>query len=204
MTSILDCEMKSLAGNNREQSNTCLRKKNTVKANNKVIQHQTGKSYVTAYEEIKTTNDDLINQRIYNIQANLYDMKFKGPKESSKSSNLRTHSIQPHNDIPFNPSTRRKEKSSKNKVFGDHLVEKEDSVIRIVSQNVNCIGVSHEINHKQENAKDWMIQHSVDIVGWQETGVAFHTLPRHKLLEIENNSGVLIISTRRALLDVRI
>ena len=76
MTSILDCKVKSLAGNNREQSNTCLRKKNTVKANNKVIQHQTGKSYVTAYEEIKTTNDDLINQRIYNIQANLYDMKF--------------------------------------------------------------------------------------------------------------------------------
>ena len=182
MTSILDCEMESLAGNNREQSNICLREKYTVKANNKVIQQQTGKSYVTAYEEIKTTNDTLIDQRIYNIQANLNNMKSKRPKKSSNSPNLHTHTIQPYNVILPDPSVRRQEKSRKNKVFGDHLVEKEDSVIRIVSQNVNCIGVSHEINHKQENAKNWMIQHSVDIVGWQETGVAFHTLPRHKRL----------------------
>jgi len=47
---------------------------------------------------------------------------------------------------------------------------------------VNCIGVSNEINHKQEHAKDWIFQHSVDIIGWQETGVAFHTLPMRKRL----------------------
>ena len=51
-----------------------------------------------------------------------------------------------------------------------------------MSQNVNCIGVSQYHNHKIEYAKNWLLQHDVDIAGWQETGVAFHTLPRRKRL----------------------
>jgi len=87
------------------------------------------------------------------------------------------------NNLPDPEHQAKKHKRSKNKIFGDHLVvEKENNLIRIVSQNVNCIGVSHEINHKQENAKDWIYEHSVDIIGWQETGVAFHSLPIRKRL----------------------
>ena len=118
MTSILDCEMESLAGNNREQSNICLREKYTVKANNKVIQQQTGKLYVTAYEEIKITNDTLIDQRIYNIQANLnHNMKSKRPTKSSNPPNLHTHNIQPYNVILPNPSVRHQENQEKIKLL---------------------------------------------------------------------------------------
>ena len=79
-------------------------------------------------------------------------------------------------------SKRKKRKQPKSKTFGDCLVEKETGVIRIVSQNVNCIGVNSENNYKQERAKNWIYDHEVDIIGWQEVGVAFHTLPRHERL----------------------
>ena len=51
-----------------------------------------------------------------------------------------------------------------------------------MSQNVNCIGVSQYNNHKIEYAKNWLLQHNVDLAGWQETGIAFRTLPRRKRL----------------------
>ena len=76
----------------------------------------------------------------------------------------------------INPLSKNEEKKRKRiqqkKTFGDHLVEKETNQVRIVSQNVNCIGVSHYHNHKIEDAKNWLLQHDVDIAGWQETGVA--------------------------------
>jgi len=81
---------------------------------------------------------------------------------------------------------KRKQKKKKNKqhfrTFGDHLVDKEDHLCRIVSQNVDCIGVVSKDNYKQEKAKDWLIQHEVDVVGWQETGIAFHRLPKQDRL----------------------
>ena len=88
---------------------------------------------------------------------------------------------------------KRKQKKTKQKrkkykqwycTFGDHLVDKEDHVCMIVSQNFNCIRVSLVDNYKQEKAKDCLINHDVDVVGWQETGVAFHRPPkRERLLE---------------------
>jgi len=67
-------------------------------------------------------------------------------------------------------------------VFGDHIIQKEEGIVRIASQNVNCIGIAPEINPKQDHAKNWILQNEVDILGWQETGVAFHLLPRRKRL----------------------
>ena len=72
--------------------------------------------------------------------------------------------------------------SIKHKTFGDKLSQKKCGHIRIISQNISCLGVSHPINHKQDQAKDWLLRHNVDIAGWQETGVAFHTLPLHQRL----------------------
>ena len=71
---------------------------------------------------------------------------------------------------------------SKYKTFGDHLGEKDSDDIRIVSQNINCLGVSTFNNPKQERALNWIIRHEVDIIGWQEIGIAFHMLPHSKRL----------------------
>ena len=80
-------------------------------------------------------------------------------------------------------------RSTKHKTFGDKLSQKKSGHIRIISQNISCIGVSNTINHKQDQAKDWLLQHNVDIAGWQETGVAFHTLPLHQRLPSRINDS---------------
>ena len=59
---------------------------------------------------------------------------------------------------------------------------KEDGTIWTISQNINCVGVSNHNNSKQEQTKSWLIENSVNIIGWQDTGVAFHMLPKSKRL----------------------
>ena len=78
--------------------------------------------------------------------------------------------------------SRNNNKKEKFETFGDEMLDKEDEIIRIVSQNINCIGVYSIANHKQDKIKDWLLNNQVDIVGWQETGVAFHMLPKHERL----------------------
>ena len=165
MTPILDCEIESPVGNIGEQSNICLHTKNTtVKAKNKSLSTSNHQPSIT-HTIINNVNPKHLN------------------KSCVDRSNSQSFAIKPYTNILSNPKRRTKKQiNNKNKIFGDRLVEKEVGTIRIVSQNVNCIGVSHEINHKQENAKDWIYKHSVDIIGWQETGVAFHTLPIRKRL----------------------
>ena len=62
-----------------------------------------------------------------------------------------TYLIKPYEE-PLNAtktsikSNRRKK--LKSKTFGDHLVEKEEGIIRIASQNINCIGCNQDMQCK--------------------------------------------------------
>ena len=111
-------------------------------------------------------------------------------KSRSSNMDLNTSNSQSFLITPYQVSTNReiskikmnKKINSIAKTFGDHLTEKDDGSIRIVSQNINCIGVNQFCNQKEERAKDWLIQNNVDITGWQELGVAFHMLPSAKRL----------------------
>lgn len=59
---------------------------------------------------------------------------------------------------------------------------KQDGICRIVSQNINCIGIDVVTNPKLHTAKEWIYHNEVDICGWQEIGVAQHLLQRHEKL----------------------
>ena len=143
---------------------------------------QMGQStYILEYEELDDQGK-LISQRILNTHETLNNISSTSHKSIMTSLNPRTYSVLPHQNILPDPNKNRRKNRRENKVFGDHLVEKENNCIRIVSQNVNCLGISNTITHKQDNAKDWLIQHEVDVVGWQEIGVAFHMLPRKNRL----------------------
>ena len=98
------------------------------------------------------------------------------------SSTNDTFLIQPYTNPLYMNEAKNKKRIQQKQIFGDHLVEKEPNQVQIVSQNVNCIRVSQHNNHKTEYAKNWLIQHDVDIAGWQETGIVFHTLPRRNRL----------------------
>ena len=70
----------------------------------------------------------------------------------------------------------------KTQLYGDTLGPKDDGTCRIVSYNINCIGVDTFTNSKHNTVKDWLFQNSIDICGWQEVGVAQHMLQRHEKL----------------------
>ena len=114
-----------------------------------------------------------------------YTYKSRSSNTDSSKSNLQNFLITPYQASPNKEISKIKMNIKANtlaKTFGDHLTEKDDGSIRIVSQNVNCIGINQYCNQKEERAKNWLIQNNVDITGWQETGVAFHMLPRSKRL----------------------
>jgi len=71
-------------------------------------------------------------------------------------------------------------RSTTTKTFGNSMQDKKEGIIRIVSQNVGCLGISAKANPKQDNAIEWINKHQVDIVGWQEVGIAFHMLKGHE------------------------
>ena len=153
-------------------------KKKTSRIKNQLKKNDSLKKKTSQKKNQLKKNDSLKDQLKENDSLN----NNKSNCHTTSPSTNDTFLIHPY----INPLSKNEEKKRKRilqkKTFGDHLVEKEANQIRIVSQNVNCIGVSHEINHKQEKAKDWIYEHSVDIIGWQETGVAFHSLPIRKRL----------------------
>ena len=104
---------------------------------------------------------------------------------NSHDQNRQTFAIIPFETSTKNISSKIKTNKKSNllaKTFGDYLTEKEEGNIRIVSQNINCLGINKHNNQKEERAKNWLIQNNVDIFGWQETGIAFHLLPKSKRL----------------------
>ena len=72
--------------------------------------------------------------------------------------------------------------SWKKKLFGQHFQQKQHGICRIVSQNINCIGIRTNNIYKTSTLKDWLHQNEVDICGLQETGIAQHMFQQHERL----------------------
>ena len=68
----------------------------------------------------------------------------------------------------------------KSQLFGQKLGQKEDGICRIVSHNINCLGLHTNSRYKSDILKEWLLQNNVDVCGLQETGIAQHMLKRHE------------------------
>ena len=68
----------------------------------------------------------------------------------------------------------------KKKTFGNSMGPKKDGMIRIVSQNIGCLGINAKANPKQDSAIEWITRHEIDIVGWQEVGISFDMMKGHE------------------------
>ena len=62
----------------------------------------------------------------------------------------------------------------KTETFGDSMKTKHCDSIRLVGQNIGCLGVRAFNNHKQDMGKEWLIKNNIDICCWQELGIALH------------------------------
>ena len=67
-------------------------------------------------------------------------------------------------------------------VYGEDLMHKHEDMCRIVSHNINCVGLEIVGNYKFTRAKEWLYNAQVDICGWQEVGLAQHLFQRHERL----------------------
>ena len=72
----------------------------------------------------------------------------------------------------FSPHETEDYKESTN--IDDHMSRKDDNCVRLISQNIGCLGVHSFTNGKQAKGIQWLIQNKVDIAAWQELGVSFH------------------------------
>ena len=159
-----DCNVRAPAGNG-EQSKI-IQKKTKQKTKNKKQKKQNKNTTVTS----SVTHSP---RQLHPSRTSLYNPQQQITHNYIVPSQINRHHIA--------------NRSTKHKTFGDKISQKKSGHIRIISQNIGCIGVSNLINHKQDQAKDWLLQHNVDIAGWQETGVAFHTLPIHQRLSSRIN-----------------
>lgn len=51
---------------------------------------------------------------------------------------------------------------------------KKDEIIRIAYQNIGCLDIQSKTNVKQDVAIKWITNNNIDVVDWQEIGVAFY------------------------------
>ena len=65
---------------------------------------------------------------------------------------------------------------STSSTFGEKMCMKAPHEYRIVSNNIGCIGIESIANSKQNSLKDWLARNEVDIVNWQEIGLAQHMI----------------------------
>jgi len=68
----------------------------------------------------------------------------------------------------------------KKETFGNPMGQKKDGMIRIISQNIGCLGINSKSNPKQDTAIEWIHQNEIDVVGWQEVGISFDMLKGHE------------------------
>ena len=71
----------------------------------------------------------------------------------------------------------------KTETFGNPMNKKNDDMIRLVGQNIGCLGVRSFGNDKQEQGKEWLITNDVDVCCWQEVGIAHQMLKHHERIQ---------------------
>ena len=67
--------------------------------------------------------------------------------------------------------------------YGDAMKAKLHDTIRLIGQNIGCLGVRSFGNQKQEQGKSWLIQHNVDICCWQEIGLSLHMMKHQERIQ---------------------
>ena len=150
-----DCTLESPVGNKGQSNSTC----ETNNEANTTSRHNTDLIRRSSLKKKKRSNSHI---------------ELNEPQQY--------HLIQPYINPSNKKTLQQKKKRIQNRTFGDHITVKPKNTIRIASQNVNCIGISNYNNYKLEEAKSWLLQNEIDIVGWQEVGIAFHILPKYERL----------------------
>lgn len=97
-----------------------------------------------------------------------------------------THSLPSHEtpsgaQLPISSFVQQRPAAT-SKTFGEKMCTKEPHVYRFVSNNIGCLGVDSFGNTKQNCLKDWLVRHEVDLVAWQEIGLAQHMIQKHERL----------------------
>jgi len=132
--------------------------------------------------KLKFTNDDIILSKIHHIHSTC--LQARQSKELPMILCKCAYDIISYKNPPnLQPSLHLIEMIWNTRLLAIIPAKKILVICIDVSQNINCLGVS-TINKKsqQEKAINWLIQHEVDIIGWQESGIAFHLLPHSKRL----------------------
>ena len=80
-------------------------------------------SYILDYEEV-STDGITINQKFQNIHTFLNNVTSRRHNSISTSPYSRTYVVQPYQNILPDPEVISNKNKRKNRVFGDHLVEK--------------------------------------------------------------------------------
>ena len=132
---------------------------------NTVSTFQSKKSSITDTINKKHSSDDVFISNIKHIHSSCQKLRYNlSQVEARSNSSKMTFSITPYvppknNAINYNRS---QSKSSKHDTFGDQMDQKGSGHIRIVSQNINCLGVRHYNNPKQDRAINWLINKLVN------------------------------------------
>lgn len=66
--------------------------------------------------------------------------------------------------------------------YGNSITSKHHVVLRLVGQNIGCLGVRTFANQTQEQGKEWLLDNHVDICCWQELDLSLHMLKHHEKL----------------------
>ena len=69
---------------------------------------------------------------------------------------------------------------SLSETFGNSITTKNHDVIRLIGQNIGYLGVRTFANQKQEQGKEWLVDHQIDICCWQEIGLSMHMMKHHE------------------------
>ena len=131
---------------------------------------------INSTDDVTLMNIKTLPSEYYKIRSNLCT------QFEARPTTQQTFQIIPYKPTHDSSHFNDKKRLSKHRTFGDHFGEKRPDHIRIVSQNINCLGIKSKNNPKQEQLINWLIQNEIDIIGWQEIGIAFHLLPYNQRL----------------------
>ena len=129
-----------------------------------------------------------INAQIVNDQINIHQENTaqENMQDDMSQSNDRNNEINDNEDIgdineveyELMPTVGRSQR-----IFGESMTALEDDSMRLVSLNINNIGIQSYNNSKQDMLKNWIYENEVSIIGLQEVGVAMHLVPKYDRLQ---------------------